>query len=253
VGIELKLMATSRHKSRQIGLKLLLGLLTFFALVMGISIWIGIPVLPFAAGIPILAWLLYRIGDSPRWLVITWAIGAEMFALAWQFRPTFGDWFPHPFFFLSLPAGCMLCVVTSAIFTVMLFRKRLPLGTGIVGSIMSIAIPVLWWLVIFPYVQRLNEAEKAKQVAHNKAIVIQIVKEIEIVRAKLGRAPKNTAELEASMGHAMPFVYDNGFASPISYQRIGENEYQLHYELWATDDWIYSSNAPQKGWVQSFY
>ncbi|MEX2091792.1 MAG: hypothetical protein WD971_03895 [Pirellulales bacterium] len=81
----------------------------------------------------------------------------------------------------------------------------------------------------------------------------EIVAEVEAVRAKLGRAPADEAELESLLGKPLPVVHDNGYPTPINYYRTSENSFMLQYELWATDDWIYSSDAPTAGWVQHWY
>jgi hypothetical protein len=80
-----------------------------------------------------------------------------------------------------------------------------------------------------------------------------IVKEVEEIRARIGRAPKDQAELESLLGKPMPVVHDGTYETPINYWRTGEDSFYLQYELWATDDWIYDSKKPNAGWVQHFY
>jgi hypothetical protein len=70
---------------------------------------------------------------------------------------------------------------------------------------------------------------------------------------RLGRTPRDQAELEQLMGKPMPSVHDNGYPTPIHYQRTSDTSYLLQYELFATDDWIYDSRKPDAGWVQHWY
>jgi hypothetical protein len=80
-----------------------------------------------------------------------------------------------------------------------------------------------------------------------------IINDVESLRSKLGRAPKDQAELESLLGKPMPVVHDNGYPVPILYLRIRPNSFILKYELGATDDWIYNSDKPMAGWVQHWY
>jgi hypothetical protein len=98
-----------------------------------------------------------------------------------------------------------------------------------------------------------RKAELAKLAELDKTTVVVIVKDVEAVRAELGRAPKDEDELETLLGRKMPVVHDNGHPTPINYRRTGNNSFMLQYELWATDDWIYDSTIPQAGWVQHYY
>jgi hypothetical protein len=101
--------------------------------------------------------------------------------------------------------------------------------------------------------QERREAELARLAELDKVTVVEIVKVVEAIRVRLGRAPNDMAELEAILGRPMPVVHDGIHPRPIFYHRISEKDFMLQYELWATDDWIYDSTAPQAGWVQHWY
>ena len=68
-----------------------------------------------------------------------------------------------------------------------------------------------------------------------------------------GRAPADQTELESLLGRPLPNVHDNEFPRTVHYHRLDADRFQLHYELWATDDWIYDSAKPDAGWVQRWY
>lgn len=91
---------------------------------------------------------------------------------------------------------------------------------------------------------------RQKQDVHT---VKKVVIDVETLCKQLGRAPKDQGELESLMGTPLPNVHDNGYPTPIHYQRTGETSFMLQYELWATDDWIYDSTKPEAGWVQHWY
>ena len=99
----------------------------------------------------------------------------------------------------------------------------------------------------------LRRIELKRLAQKDKITVNTIVEKVEAIRAHLGRAPEDEAELESLLGEPMPVVHDNGYPSPINYQRIGQDSFLLQYELWETDDWIYYSTKPESGWVQHWY
>ena len=109
---------------------------------------------------------------------------------------------------------------------------------------------------VFSYLYRKDAREKARLAELfklDKKTTAEIVTDVEAIRVKLGRAPKDEAEVEAILGRPMPVVHDYGHPTPIFYHRTGKNSFKLQYELWDTDDWVYDSTAPQAGWVQHWY
>lgn len=120
----------------------------------------------------------------------------------------------------------------------------------VVVTLSAIPLAALSYLI-----QRRNAwvAEIKRRAEEDKVTVKQIVIDVNAVCQRLGRTPKNQAELERIMGKPMPNVHDNGHPTPIHYMRTSDASYLLQYELWATDDWIYDSKNPDAGWVQHFY
>jgi hypothetical protein len=98
-----------------------------------------------------------------------------------------------------------------------------------------------------------RHAERAYQAEFDRATLREIVKDVDAIRTRLGRAPKDQAELESLLGRPMPHVHDEGRPTPVNYRRTGDNSFQLQYKLWVTDDWIFDSTKPDAGWVQRFY
>lgn len=100
------------------------------------------------------------------------------------------------------------------------------------------------------YRSRQWEAEMARLAQLDEKTCEQIVKDVEVIRAKLGRAPKDKTELEVFLGRPMPVVHDDGYPVPIHYQRTGDNSFHLYYGKFVDDDRVYDSDMPDAGWVQ---
>jgi hypothetical protein len=110
-------------------------------------------------------------------------------------------------------------------------------------------------MAIVSHLYRAHAREQARLVKlkeSDKETVIAIVKEVQAIQTKLGRAPKDTEELEALLGKPMPFVHDNGHPTQINYHRADTNRFYLQYWLTVGDDWIYDSAKPKAGWVQHY-
>lgn len=86
----------------------------------------------------------------------------------------------------------------------------------------------------------------------DQIVLRELVKDCEALTKRLGRPPTDQAELESLLGRPLPVVHDGSLEAPVSYRSYGDH-FQLQYELWATDDWIYDSARPDAGWVQHFY
>lgn len=98
-----------------------------------------------------------------------------------------------------------------------------------------------------------REAELVRLAELDRTTTSAIVKAVEAIREKLGRAPEDEDELEAHLGRPLPMVHDHGYPTPINYRRTGADSFYLQYELFDTDDWIYDSTIPKAGWVQHYY
>ena len=102
-----------------------------------------------------------------------------------------------------------------------------------------------------------RQARKQEELSRFKrldtATLEVLVRDVEAIRAKLGRAPKDRKELEEILGMPIPKIHDVRYPIQINYLRTGDNSFMLQYELWETDDWTYDSKKPNAGWVQHFY
>jgi hypothetical protein len=93
-------------------------------------------------------------------------------------------------------------------------------------------------------------AEKARVAKMNAQTRAKIVKEIDAIRARLGRAPENERELVRLMGGSMPEVDVLGHPVSIEYDRTGTNSYKLHHWELSNGDWYEcDSSVPQAGWT----
>jgi hypothetical protein len=94
--------------------------------------------------------------------------------------------------------------------------------------------------------------EQLRIAALDKIAIAAIVREVEALRTKLGRAPKDVVEVEQLLGKPMPIVHKGPRKSPIHYLRTGENSFALRYQFSSGGDWYYRSDFPTSGWVRSF-
>jgi hypothetical protein len=123
-------------------------------------------------------------------------------------------------------------------------------GSAIIVLIVALCVFLLWR---HEEREALRQAEAKRLLELDNKTRATIIDDVESVQSKLGRAPKDQAELVSLLGKPMPVVHDNGHPAPIIYLRTGVNSFILKYELWATDDWIYNSDKPKAGWVQHWY
>ena len=113
-----------------------------------------------------------------------------------------------------------------------------------------VAAPVLTLVAMARNASLRHDAKIAQQTKTILAMLDTTAKEVESIRAKLGRAPANEKELEQLMGHPMPIA----LKSPIQYAQTGPNSFSLAYyiewlEGFSGDYLVYDSSKPGVGWV----
>ena len=128
--------------------------------------------------------------------------------------------------------------------------RRFFLTTLIACSIVWIA----WGL----YCERYANSERTRQIELDRVTLRQLVENTHKICARLGHVPRDQVELESRLGRPMPQIHDDGIVGgrverAVHFSRTGDNSFQLHYELWSTDDWTYDSTKQEVGWVRSFY
>ena len=129
-------------------------------------------------------------------------------------------------------------------------------GTYRCVSRVVLAALVLAGVAWASYQLGLSHSEEEHHAELNHITLRELVWATDAIRTRLGRAPHDQEELERLLGRPLPFVYDDswgGMKAPVHYRRTGDNSFQVHYELMATDDWTYDSTKPAAGWVQSYY
>ena len=102
------------------------------------------------------------------------------------------------------------------------------------------------------YLKQLEErgyAEHLRQEKHNRTVLVEVVNDIQALRAKLGRTPKDAAEVETLLGKPLPVVYVEGRAVPIKYFCTGNNSFRLSFSLGDDGGCIYDSRDAQVRWV----
>lgn len=133
-------------------------------------------------------------------------------------------------------------------------RPRRPTQLALVGlAAVAVALATPVGVLGLRHRGGLRDAERARLAERDRDTRGRVVSEVEGARARLGRAPRDQPELGALLGRPLPHVHDGGRPVPVRYTRTGAHSYLLHYELWATDDWVYDSARPDAGWVQHWY
>ncbi|HEX2475005.1 MAG TPA: hypothetical protein VHK01_09670 [Lacipirellulaceae bacterium] len=117
----------------------------------------------------------------------------------------------------------------------------------------AVLSPVVWF---FAFLRNQEIERRARIEERTQSILATLeatVKEVEAIRAKLGRAPTDERELEQLMGHPMPTmpVYR------LYYRQTASNSFYLLFpiewvEPFSGDYLIYHSNKPNVGWVVGY-
>jgi hypothetical protein len=115
--------------------------------------------------------------------------------------------------------------------------------------VISLLIVCLALIVVFRIraVHRNAELERLAKV--DEATMDQIVKDVEAVRTKLGRVPKDQTELEQLLGKSMPEVHPRGYTENVFYFRKTDNSYFLYFPTGMDEDRYYDSDNPKAGWL----
>jgi hypothetical protein len=97
----------------------------------------------------------------------------------------------------------------------------------------------------------LRQAEHDRHLALDREIADSLIVEIESLRAKLGRAPKDIRELESLLGRPMPKTYAYGEEYPINYFCKPDGTYRLDYNTESWNSQTYESSNPKAGWFET--
>lgn len=127
--------------------------------------------------------------------------------------------------------------------------RQLAIITGFL-SLLCLAAGLSYLLVA---VRGISTRQQAAPLGNDDVVKAELVDRVDLIISRLGRLPDNENELEILMGYRLPSIHDGQRKVGIRYKKMDEDRYLLHYELWATDDWVYDSSKPESGWVQHYY
>jgi hypothetical protein len=234
------------------------GLLVFTAgigAVMAFAVALGSPEIPAVASVLFIAWLAWRFKVASRVPLIMALIGALILIVAFllfRFNGSFGAAIAVlqiSFIGTVTMAAAAFCFPICAL----LHRQRRLVIGNLTAMLLTLATWGLWLFGGMGWIGAMRNAEAERRAVEDPQTLQRLVDDANQIVQKLGRAPQDQQEFEALLGRPMPTVYDGGDEWPVSYHRIGENTFQLHHEMWATDDHIYQSTNPAAGFVQHFY
>ncbi|MHB1037718.1 MAG: hypothetical protein ACYC35_24710 [Pirellulales bacterium] len=145
--------------------------------------------------------------------------------------------------------GALLCVAACIAFGIVAAKSAFWRRSNALCSVAAILLVVLWLTVLLPLGESSFGARIAQRNAENHAVMQTIIEDVEAIRSRLGRVPKDEEELVRLLGCPMPSVcrVQAGLPTPISYRRRGPSRYDLTF----LDDeiYFYDSDAPTQGWT----
>ncbi len=112
------------------------------------------------------------------------------------------------------------------------------------------------FLALFAYIRNQYLKHEADVAQRKETILLALataVNDVEAIRAKLGRAPTDTHELEQILGRPFPETP----AYELYYKQTGDNAFYLLYPIewiegFSGDYLIYDSNKPAAGWAVGY-
>ena len=235
-------------------------------LIVAVAAWLltaytNVPFLAAWLVIAVIGWILYRIGHAHILGIILWVVAATLLS-AWFWIPDMSSIMARVLFW-SLP----LLLFLSAVIVFMVFsltRRRHYIG-NCAGCVIAV-FSVVNMAMVYGTIQ--HQRRGVESVQETRQLVLELHRlsaEIEAIRARLGRLPKDEAELVALRKKPMP-EYHPGFR--ISYDRPGSDDYRRRgdYHLqcgashfwgthWDLFPWIfhfYGPDAEQRLYIESF-
>jgi hypothetical protein len=238
----------SEKRPFQFTLRTLLLIMTGVAFVLGLSFYLHCPEIAGMSLVGVPVWILWRYGKANILGVVLWLILVEF--LVWAgFASTYRmkvpqDWFKPAYVFLiciAIPGGLIILVV----FILAACKSEINRFGNLCGICLTIALPLLWYIVVCPITDSISEQLSIKQTAENNAAMSEAIKQVEALCSKLGRTPSDKEFLQIS-GKPLPVLHFDHSKCEISYYREDDKYYRLEFFYW--DKYVYENKAPQNGW-----
>ncbi len=202
--------------------------------------------------------VLYRFGRADGLGVGLWCLAAAAmnvgFAAAMQ-AETFG------LLAISGLATIPLFAASAVVFLLAAVKRRSGRAANCAGCVLVACTLIVPLTAVWTVRGCLSGQEAAQRTTENLIALHQLGTEVESFRTRLGRLPKDEAELVALRGKLMPF-YRTSYSSshPIRYTRRDQGEFCLECDFsdfWgsAADFWIFSyygPNSTQRLHAESF-
>ena len=119
------------------------------------------------------------------------------------------------------------------------------------NAVVFIAILAAWWVIVPVAGSVAVGNRQTRDAAFNSAAMNKAVTDVEALRQKLGRIPRE-ADLKDHVKDGLPKIRSGSGERAISYNHVSDQEYHLWCLISSGDLWgdihYYDSDQPQKGW-----
>ena len=223
---------------------------TLIALFLGLSIWLGKPLLFPVAAILLAAYCAWEGTRANRAGIVLAALGAELLTVfgygAYVAPDNLGFYIVA---FLALLSTGLL-TVGGTLFLVSAYNQKSARWQNAFCCVASCFVPAAWFVVVLPMAKNALDARIARRNADNAAVMSKIVADANAACARLGRAPKDEGELIKVLGKPMPKINVGYSLGPIHYAYIGPGHFQLSFINANWNISLYDSQTPKRGWYE---
>jgi hypothetical protein len=200
---------------------------------------------------PCLAWLMWKgLGVTAIGLAF-WAASLELMscALAIGARSEGNIFAVIPFTMLTFAAlACILAAVITMLISAWRYR---PLRRwNLLGAVLAPVAAVLLVCAVHPLFHGARHLRIARYFHENRATLQALIDDVDVISRRLGRVPRNEAELVALRKQPMPRIpWPQWGTHELSYHAIGERHFALVFGgIDAEGFYVYDSGTPERGW-----
>lgn len=226
----------------QFSLQALFVLTALLAVVLGLTAWTSAPEIPVLSALVALVVLLWRFTQASRAGLILLLIGTPCLArtgIMWAYR---GD--PWATFFPFPEVGSVVLGLSILVFVLAPLWKEKTIVVQLTCAATTLALLVLWWLIVPPLGEQAVKNESIRQYADTMLTFRSLIKELERIHSTTGSYPKDEDRWVAIRGAPLP---KTEYGGPFFYQRDG-GHYRLSFLAGFFGNlYFYDSSAPERG------
>lgn len=182
--------------------------------------------LPFPASCVLIAatgLVLYRFSLASTPGVVLWCAAAVAISEAyWMPIRTNGLWVT------CILLGGVLPLVSSAVFLIAALENRTRQAVNCAGCVLALFTLITWIVAGRTIHDAIHIQKDIQETTRRLATVHKVAQDVESIRARLGRLPKDEKEFVQLLGKPMPVF---GEYDRISYYRNSDLDYRLNFSL----------------------